>query len=177
MLSQWAAGGRLVATDADFRWLYFANPDSADKSLRPVAGLSTFLAQGNVSPDGRWLAYATNQGGGAPQVHVQSLSGTPGRWQISTTMGFAPHWTRGGRELIFEGQGQIMAVEIDAQNGFRAGTPRQLFALPQGSFAPDAKSWTCTLDGQRFFLMVPPKVQGGGEIEVVTDFATLVNRK
>ncbi len=178
MLTQWASSGnRLVVGATDFSTVYFANPDSADKSLRPVAGLAKSLGTSAVSPDGRWLAYTSGTGGAQVQVYVQSLSGAPGRWQISTTKGYMPVWTRGGHELLFEGPAGVMAVDLDTQNGFHVGTPRVLFALPLNASEPDARTWTCTQDGLRFFLLVPPKLRGSGEIEDVTDFRALVNRK
>ncbi|MEO5988479.1 MAG: protein kinase [Candidatus Eisenbacteria bacterium] len=178
MLTQWTtAGDRLVLIAADFGGLYVSAPDSADQTLRPIAGLPKSLGQGKISPDGRWLAYTSAEGGGAPQVYVQSLSGTPGRWQISTAIGYLPSWTSGGKELVFEGEGAVMAVDIETRDGFHVGTPKRLFLLPLTAFQPDANTWTCTEDGQRFFLLVPPRASNSGEIEVVTDFGALVNRK
>jgi Tol biopolymer transport system component len=178
MLTQWAAAGsRLVMIPSDFRGVYVASPDSTDKSPRPVPGLANLLAQGVLSPDGRWLAYATNEGGGPAQVYVQSLTGTPGRWQISTAGGFMPKWTRGGRELIYESNDAIMAVDIETEGGFHAGTPAKLFPVPIGASGPETRYWTVTEDGQRFFVLVAPKTRTSGDIEVVTDFGALVNRK
>jgi hypothetical protein len=43
----------------------------------------------------------TNEGTTSPQAYVQSLTGVPGRWQVSTAAGVFPTWTRGGKELMF----------------------------------------------------------------------------
>jgi hypothetical protein len=142
-----------------------------------VPGLARVLAQCVSSPDGRWLAYASREGGDRPQVYVQSITGSPGRWQISAHDGYLPAWTRGGRELVFESEAGLMAVDIDTGQGFRAGTPRSLFRLPRAALAPNLRTWTCTGDGQRFFVLVPPDVKEAGDIEVVTDFGALVNRR
>jgi hypothetical protein len=89
-----------------------------------------------------------------------------------------PRWTRGGRELVFESwDGQLMAVDIDTRNGFHAGTPHVLFPLPTRAFAIDVSSWTCDANGERFFLVVPPRVAAAGSIEVVTGFRSLVTRR
>jgi hypothetical protein len=177
MLSQWAAfGSRLVVVPSTFRDVGWANPDSTPRELRPLPGLSGFGAQTVVTPDGRWAAYTSNEGGGQPQVYVQSLTGTPGRWQISTIAGYHPMWTRGGRELLYESPDGLMAVEIDTASGFHAGTPARLFPVPIGAGVTE-HFWTCSEDASRFFLLVPPKSAVSGEIEVVTDFASLVNRK
>jgi len=177
MLTQWSAAiNRLIVTPPTFSGMFTVNPDSANAPPRVVPGLSRVLGHGAISPDGRWAAYVTNEGGGSAQVYVQSLSGTPGRWQISTTFGIWPHWTKGGREIVFEGRSELMAVSIDTRDGFHAGTPHTLFAW-SGRGDPSTRYWTCTTDGERFILLRAPRTASAGTIEVVTDFASLVNRR
>ena len=179
MLTDWAsATGQVIVVPGSFQNVLVARPDSADKALRVLTGVgANFVAQPVMSPDGRWLAYASTDGGPAPQVYVVSLSGTPGRWQISTKDGYMPVWTRGGRELLFEGEGAVMAVDIETTSGFHAGTPTRLFALPVTALSPTDRSWCSSEDGQHFFVLVAPRQTLGGDIEVVTDFGSLVNRK
>jgi len=111
-------------------------------------------------------------------VFVQSLGGTPGRWQISSAIGFFPRWTRGGREVVFEARdGRLMAVDIETARGFHAGTPRPLFTLPQTSFNLGSDSWFVDATGEKFLVLVRPNVQQVASIEVVTDFEALVTRK
>ena len=130
-----------------------------------------------LSPDGRWLAGATSFGGGA-QIYVESVTGTPGRWQISVQGGIYPRWTKGGRELLFEAiDGHVMAVDIDTATGFHAGTPRALFMLPSRSFSGTLRSWGCDEQGERFFVIEPVRVGALGTVEVVSGFQALVSRK
>jgi len=176
MLNQWSPSlGKLVVTPPSFKGVFGANPDSSNVAPRPVAGLDQLMGQCVISPDGKWAAYVTNEGGGPPQVYVQSLTGTPGRWQISTSLGFWPAWTKGGSEIVFESQPALMAVSIDTRDGFHPGTPRPLFAVPKAGNAT-TRYWTCTADGKRFFLLQAPRASVGGAVEVVTDFRSLVNR-
>jgi hypothetical protein len=176
MLSQWSPSlNRLVVTPPSFKGALAANPDSTGIASRPIAGLDQTMGQCVISPDGKWAAYVTNEGGGPPQVYVQSLTGTPGRWQISTNLGFWPVWTKGGAEIVFEGQPNLMAVDIDTRDGFHPGTPRLLFASPKPGSAT-VRYWTCSADGNRFFLLQSPRSAASGVIEVVTDFGSLVNR-
>ena len=85
------------------------------------------------------------------QVYVRSLAGPPGRWQISTTGGLAPRWTKGGREIVYAMlDGRLMAVDIDTSAGFHPGTPRYLFTVPSrlssiGTFAWDVDATGETL--------------------------------
>ena len=176
-ISQWSAAGlRLLFTPLSFEGAFSVAADSAKRSAVKFAGLPPHEAQPAISPDGRWLAYATTDGTAQPQVYVQSLTGVPGRWQVSTKSGFFAIWTKGGKELIFESNGTLMSVDVDAQGAFRPGEPKPLFALPASALGPFARTWTCSEDGQRFFLLVPPRTSSRGGIEVVTDFSRLVNR-
>jgi hypothetical protein len=176
MLTQWAvSGSRLIMVAPDFSQTYEVSLEGTERSLRPVPGFSGFAGQSQLSPDGRWMAYVSNSSG-PPQVYVQGVAGTPGRWQVSTSNGIWPHWTKDGREMVFESSEGIMAVDIDAANGFHVGTPRKLFDVPLAG-APDRRYWCCTDDGGRFALLIPPRSIATGSIEVVTDFASLINRR
>jgi hypothetical protein len=177
-ISQWAAStGKLVYGPGSFRGAFTVSPDSAKHVEEKIPGMPQFLAQSILSPDGRWLAYATNEATAQPQVYVQSVTGEPGRWQVSTKSGFFPVWTKGGRELVYEANGTVMAVDVEAKSAFSVGEPRPLFALPQASSGPYTRSWNCSADAQRFFVLVPPRTTVRGGIEVVTDFNRLVQRK
>jgi eukaryotic-like serine/threonine-protein kinase len=77
------------------------------------------------SPDGRWLAYTSNESG-TREVYVRPFPGPGGRWQVSTGGGNFPQWARDGRELLFETLDQhVMAVSYTAKgDSFAAGKPR-----------------------------------------------------
>jgi Tol biopolymer transport system component len=178
-LSQWAPpGSRLIAYTEESRVLA-APAEAGDRTLRPL--LDPMLVMGNpqASPDGRWLAGTM---GTAPNfnVYVQSLVGPPGRWQISTAPGgYKPRWTKGGAELVFEGSdNRVMAVDIDTKSGFHVGTPHPLFPLPLASFSREVTTWAPDPGGERFLVVTPERTRAGvRNIEVVSDFGSLVNRK
>jgi len=84
------------------------------------------------------------------QVYVVSFPDGRGKVQISTAGGVAPKWTRGGKEIVYNDfEGTMMAVEIDASRGLRAGTPKPLFQLPEGA----GFGWDVTADGERFLVV------------------------
>ena len=177
-ITQWTpVGSRLLFTPADFGGAYAVPTDSATRTPVKFAGLAQHVGQPVISPDGRWLAYVSQDGSPAPQVYVQSLTGVPGRWQISTKGGYNPFWTRGGREILFESNGGLLSVDVESAGVFRAGEPKPLFQLPTPAFGAFARTWTCSEDGNRFFLVVPPHTANRNGITVVTDFSKLVNRK
>jgi len=86
-----------------------------------------------LSPDGRWIAYASDETG-RYEIYVRPFPDVgAGRWQVSINGGRNPHWAHSGRELFFQGQSQeMMGVAIAPGPAFDAGTPQLLFeASPQ----------------------------------------------
>src|SRR5262249_17313857 len=82
------------------------------------------------SPDGRWIAYSSDESGRA-EVYVQSfLSEKPGKWQVSTNGGFTPKWSGDGKELFYQSpDNQIMCSEVKVGSTFEAATPTPLFTI------------------------------------------------
>jgi len=74
---------------------------------------------GVVSPDGRWLAYTSNEAGQIG-VFVRPFPNGEGRWQIATS-GIEPRWSPDGRELFFRDNGELRVVPIDTRHGFAPG--------------------------------------------------------
>jgi Tol biopolymer transport system component len=100
------------------------------------------------SPDGRWLAYASNESGPF-EVYVRPFPGPGGRWQISEGGGVFPLWSREGHELLFETlDNRVMAVSYTTQgDSFAASKPRvwsetrllNVLGIPVYDLAPDGK--------------------------------------
>ena len=152
-------------------------PGSPDRQAEALVDTTQGVYQPQTSPDGRWLAGVM---GSNPNFHVFvfSLSGEPGRWQISRTPSVNPVWTADGKELIFEGlDGNVISVSVDTGTRFHAGTPRVLHRLGQSSLEASSISWAIDPTGQTFYEFVPPGRGQSGTIEVVTDFQSLVTRK
>ena len=111
-------------------------------------------AHGRFSPDGRWIAYASNESGRA-EVYVQGFPATGNKWQVSTAGGAQPRWRRDGKELLFLSlAGEAMAVEVSVSKDrvFQAGTPRKLFQANPVSVFNGRNQWDVTPDGQRFLI-------------------------
>ena len=109
--------------------------------------------QPNVSPDGRWLAYVSDQSG-RWEVYVSPFPGPGGRVQISTDGGRLPVWSRNGRELFYVelGPRRVMAVEILAGASFQTHRPQPLFTIRNDSASV---SLSVAPDGQRFLVTRP----------------------
>jgi len=117
----------------------------------------------DLSPDGRWLAYTSNQSG-RNEVYVQPYPGDGARQQVSVDGGTASAWSHDGRELFYMtassigGQAaptKMMAVSVQLKPTFTAGTPRMLFEGRYGATA-NIRGYDVTADGRRF-LMVQQK--------------------
>jgi Tol biopolymer transport system component/tRNA A-37 threonylcarbamoyl transferase component Bud32 len=85
-------------------------------------------AHAQFSPDGRFVAYASNESG-REEIYVQTFPKLTGKWQISTGGGDQPYWRADGRELYYLRLDRtLMAVAVNAASGFEAGLPVELFA-------------------------------------------------
>jgi Tol biopolymer transport system component len=122
------------------------------------------------SPDGRWLAYQTNESG-TDEVYVRPFpppaSGEGSRWQISNSGGTAPRWSRNGRELMYRAGDQIMAVSYTVSgDAFVADNPRGWIAALGG--APTitlAPVWDLAKDGTRVLVVTPAESAGAAKAE------------
>jgi eukaryotic-like serine/threonine-protein kinase len=89
-------------------------------------------AETNFSPDGRWLAYSSNESG-RREVYVQPFPANGSRWQVSTTGGRQPSWRRDGKELFYSTQDaqlpKLYAVDVQTNPEFHVGTPKPLFEM------------------------------------------------
>jgi Tol biopolymer transport system component len=118
---------------------------------------STFnLSFPELSPDGRWLAYVSNETG-TPEVYVEPYPGPGGAVRVSVNGGQAPTWA--GNELFYlrvqpNNPVEMMVVEVDATTAFRATAPRVLFELPEavgsGSVGGPVRVYDVAADGRRF---------------------------
>jgi serine/threonine-protein kinase len=110
-----------------------------------------------VSPDGRWLAYQSDENNGRPEIYVRDLSEAGGRWQISTEGGQEPRWSSDGRELYYRNSGFLLGVPIDTQAGFQAGTPKNLFNEVYDLRSNSGVTYDVDPRSGRFLLIRPPK--------------------
>ena len=108
---------------------------------------------GSFSPDGRWLAYVSDESG-RNEIFVQPYPGPGGKWQVSTEGGTEPLWNRNGRELFYRSGNTMMTVETTTEPRFAVGTPRRLF---EGEYVaiefPQLADYDVSADGQRFLMV------------------------
>ena len=109
---------------------------------------------GQISPDGKWVAYASTESGDW-EIYVTTFPGAAGKWQVSRGGGMEPRWRGDGKELYFVAQsGMLMAAPISTEGSFSSGTPAPLFPLRGRTYvsSTDFYTYDVTRDGQRFLV-------------------------
>jgi eukaryotic-like serine/threonine-protein kinase len=137
-------------------------PSGSRLELIPAAGGSPtpFLSgkgsemDGQISPDGRWAAYASDESGNW-EIYVTTFPGAAGKWQVSRGGGTEPRWRGDGNEIFYIGfKGMLMAVPVSSQSGFSTGTPAALFQTHGRApiSSTDVYTYDVTKDGKRFLV-------------------------
>jgi hypothetical protein len=149
----------------------FVFPLGGERTLRPFLQ-TKFREQGaRFSPDGRWVAYRSNESG-RDEVYVRPFPGLGAKWQISTEGGEGPRWSRSGRELFYRQDDKMMIVDVENLPTFRPGRPRTLF---EGRFL---NSYDVAPDGTRFLMIKPnPAEFGPAHVNVVLNWFEEVKRR
>ena len=109
-----------------------------------------------ISPDGRWMAYVSDESG-RYEVYVRAFPEVnKGKWQISTSGGTFPIWSRDGRELFYRSGDAIMVLAVKTQPTFIPGKPEPLFKGvidPWSGITSVYDFWDISTDGKRFLLV------------------------
>ena len=116
---------------------------------------SSNVFNGEISPDGHWLAYQSDESN-QDEIYVRPFPAiNDGRWRISTGGGTQPLWARNGHELFYRHGTGVLSVPVQTTPTFRAGTPTTMFegrylAPPRGLAG---RSYDVASDGQRFLMI------------------------
>jgi Tol biopolymer transport system component len=178
-----------VAWSPDARYLIFTQESSGgeyDLWMLPLQGDRTPVPYlhtpfnedlAAVSPDGRWLAYDSNETG-TPEIYVRSFPEPGEKYRVSTSGGMIAQWSRDGKELVFfslseyySGSGPIYAVDVETKPTFKAGTPRVLFT-PR----PDISGLVATADLSRFLATAPAEGAPPASITITLNWPAALER-
>ncbi len=122
--------------------------DRVPKVIVPTPSAQATLNYPRVSPDGRWLAYSSNETG-RPQVYVTSFPTGAGKWLVSEQTGDIPAWRKDGKEIYFASDSSLMVANVTAVGGqFSVGPPRVLAQL--GNAIASGRVYDAMPDGTRF---------------------------
>ena len=121
-----------------------------------------------IAPNGRWLAYTSNESGGT-EVYLSPYPGvTTARRLVSAEGGTNPRWTKAGRELVYSSGQRMMAVSVDPASG-QLGAPIELF---HGAFETDgnASNYDVTPDGEHFLMLRRATAAEPRQVIIVTNW-------
>ncbi|MGH7512807.1 MAG: protein kinase domain-containing protein [Gemmatimonadales bacterium] len=169
--ADWSRDGRWLVyrtgVSAGFRDIY-ARALSGDTARITVAAGPFDEYMPALSPDGRWIAYVSQESG-QEEVYVRPFPETDrARWQVSTAGGVAPTWSHSGRELFYVNRtDSLVTVEVSGTPDFRAGTSRALFSTAPYVILPFHRSYDVTPD-DRSFIMIQRSGQSGAEANRLT---------
>jgi eukaryotic-like serine/threonine-protein kinase len=128
-----------------------------DHKWKPLLQERYAELQPKISPDGRWMAYTSDETG-RYEIYVRSFPEVEkGRWQVTTSGGESPLWSPNGRELFFRNGDSVMAVSVETEPAFKPGKPEILFRGSYGSSAGRRlNQWDISPEGKRFLMIKQP---------------------
>jgi serine/threonine-protein kinase len=154
----------------DIRMVSF---NGGDRAVTPLLATSFNERNPEVSPDGRWLAYESDETGRL-EIYVRPFPEVDaGRWQVSTGGGTQPLWARSGRELFYRSGDALMVVPNEVGRMFAAHTPARVLT---GQYAPTlgGRNYDVSPDGQRF-LMLKVGTSGDDDQSAAARFTVVEN--
>jgi len=179
----WSRDGRSIVYNAliagNARDIWTLSTDT--RKAQPFLATRFSEDQAQFSPDGKWIAYRSNESG-RNEVYVQpfagSDSGSRGKWLVSNAGGSEPHWRADGNELFYASLStpqKIMAVDIAEKNGaIVPGIPHALFEV---RLSPSGRNrWVVSADGKRFLAIVPVERKPATGMNVIVNWPSLLRK-
>ena len=171
----WSRDGRYIVfsgLSAETGWDLWLLPLNGDRKPVPYLRGTAWEMFGRISPDGRWLAYQSNETGqtGQAEVYVQSFPEPGRKVRVSLDGGAFPRWADGGRQLEYNSGGAVIAVPVKEGEEFQPGSPRKLFTMPR-----DATSGAIVGDGSRTLVGIATG-RRPRDVRIVIDWTAMVGR-
>jgi Tol biopolymer transport system component len=178
-IDDWSRDGSVMVLD-----LVSGQGQASDITLLQLTGEKTntpFIAtkfdewQSSLSPDGRWLAYISNESG-TYQVYVVPFPDQGGKWQISTAGGLEPHWAPDGSKLYYHNAGQMMVVDVDTRPSFSASQHRVLFNGYRPLLMDSGISYDITPDGRHILTTRSSREELLQNVNIVVNWTGTLER-
>jgi eukaryotic-like serine/threonine-protein kinase len=181
--------GQIVAS-RDGRWLVLrtAPPgagstdivglQAGDTTLVPLVATPAAEVYPSLSPDGRWLAYTSNESG-APEIYVRPFPETAtAKWQVSTAGGREPAWAGSGRELFYlNGRNEMVVAEVQTGTTFSVGKQRALFPASDFARPGPVPSFSISPDDKRFLMVREGEASQQSELIVAENWLQALRGK
>ncbi len=150
----WSSDGQTVAlveNHPDTGW-DIVLLDIRSRRITPFLNSQFAEIYPEFSPDGRWIAYASNEST-RPEVYVRPFPGPGMKQQVSSEGGVQPLWARNGKRLFYRWQDQVWVVDVRTDDGFTIGKPRLLFEKPGYALGQPIRGYDLALDDERFLMV------------------------
>jgi serine/threonine-protein kinase len=126
---------------------------SGNSEVRPVLETAAYDGSAKLSPDGRWLAYTSNDSG-RMEVYLRPFPEPDQRWQVSTEGGTQPLWNPNGREIFYRSGDKMMVVSVSTGRAPTLSAPTLLFETPYAFGAGvTIPNYDISADGRRFVMV------------------------
>jgi eukaryotic-like serine/threonine-protein kinase len=149
--NSWSKDGKYILFMDGAEVKYLTLPE---KKVTPFLKVAGTARSGQISPDGKWVAYASNESG-KWEVYVTSFPDAKGKWQISNGGGEEPRWRNDGKEMFYlSSDWKLMAAEVKTAGGFDASTPTALFQVEGRESAATSEQYMYDVspDGQKILV-------------------------
>jgi eukaryotic-like serine/threonine-protein kinase len=153
--NSWSVDGKqlLLTEQAAAHWSLALLPTAGGTTV-PFTNAKTNEMNGQFSPDGKWVTYASDETG-VWEIYVTSFPGAAGKWQVSRGGGTEPRWRGDGKEIFYIApSGMLMAVPVTTDSLFATGTPTPLFQIHGRApiSSTDVFTYDVAKDGKRFLV-------------------------
>ncbi|MGH9538509.1 MAG: hypothetical protein ACRD3H_11325, partial [Terriglobales bacterium] len=167
----WSRNGKYILVRMANQLWYLTWPE---RVVNPLIQAKWVVRSAELSPDGRWVAYASNESG-SMEVYVSPFPNVASKWQISSGGGQEPRWRKDGRELFYlSREGKLVAVSVSAGASFEASSPVTLFQTRRRPpiSSQDLFSYAVSDDGQRFLIATNVDEANTAPLSVVLNWAS-----
>src|SRR5262249_3281535 len=174
--NDWSSDGRFVlfrSNDPQTGYDLWVLPISGDKKPFPFLKTPFEERDGQFSPDGKWIAYQSNESGRF-EIYVQPFAGPGGKFQISSNGGAQPRWNKNGKEIFYVSlDSKMMATPVRLSpdgKSLETGAPAALFPVrivggPLLGF--NKQQYAVSSDGQRFLVNLAADEDAASPITVI----------
>ena len=174
--NDWSKDGKYILYTHREGFWFVSLPEMKDSHFLKVPSV---LRNGQFSPDGKWVAYASNETG-RWEIYVTSFPAPHGKWQISIAGGEQPRWRGDGKELFYlSPDSKVMAVPVTGSANFDSGVPVPLFRASPRQPIPiyDLFVYDVSRDGQRFLIITPVKETETAPMSVVLNWPAKLTKR
>jgi eukaryotic-like serine/threonine-protein kinase len=173
--SDWSRDGKYLLSFKTGELWYLS---ISDRQPKPLFGGNWAVRNAQFSPDGKWMAYSSNETGNS-EIYVSPFPNADSKWQVSRGGGQGPRWRRDGKELFYlSAEGKMVAVPVRTGANFEASSPVTLFQahLRQPISVLDRVSYDVSADGQRFLINTKVDEPNAAPLSVILNWASEMDR-